>query len=688
MMASRELRVDPRGGSPPATAELPVAHTVIAPSAVLQVIAHAYWIPSGADCTLVRPGLNDTYLLASPGARYMARVYSARHCSRPEVAYELDLLRHLRNRGVSVSSPLPAVDGALSVTIGAREGRRELAVFTYAEGRPISWEHVDHCLAAGRLAGEFHASANDFVTPYPRPALDLVHLIDEPFHAIRPFLADRPDRLAYVSEFAARLRGRAAAAIREGLDWGPCHGDFGAKNIHVCDGRLTAFDFELCGPGWRVYDFTSVYRATRASAANGWTAFLRGYQERRPLDPSDLAAVPLAQGLRQFAMLGAFASNADRWGTSTFDAGNLDRWLGFFATWEREAGDGGRRWAAPRPRPIVRRANDRRSRLAATGRMPVVSSLLDPAALAAEIERSYPTGGPVRCELLHRGLNDTYLVRTRVEGQRFIARVYMQGRHQADAIGYELELLAHLARRGVQVAPAIPTQGGGALVELTTPEGCRLLTLFARASGAPLSWDREDHARILGTLAAQVHAGSDGFRGNHQHRAIDLEHLIERPLAALGPHLDRRRNALLRSVTGDLRAQVELAAAEGLDWGPCHGDLRPERVRVAADGAATVLGFDRCGPGWRAYDFAIVRWGTQDRDDHPFWRAFLAGYADVRPLRASDRNAASVLHAAHRFSALGLRAENAPQRGTTQVRGGAIDEELASLGRLARGARK
>jgi Ser/Thr protein kinase RdoA (MazF antagonist) len=678
-MATLELGLDPDGSVPSASAAFPTIHSVISPSAVLRTIASAYRVPAPAKCTLVRPGLNDTYLLTSPAGRYIARVYGARHRSRPEVAYELELLRHLRSKGVSVSSPVPAADGALSVTLRAPEGPRQAAVFTYAEGRPISWRDAQHCLAAGRLAARLHDGADDFVTSHARPALDLVHLIDEPLDAVRPFLAGRVDELAYLSDLATRLRGRAAVAIQEGLDWGPCHGDLGAKNIHVCEG-LTAFDFDLSGPGWRVYDFAPVYRATRAPAMRrGWDAFLRGYQERRPLAQSDLAAVPLFRVLRHFAMLGSFASNAQSWGTSSLDDRSLDRWLAFFAAWEKEAGEGSRHQAALRPRAIVRRADDLGPRLADAGRLTVVSSLLDPAGLAAEIERSYPIGGSVRCQLLHRGLNDTYLLTTPRGDEQYVARIYHPGPHQATKVHYELGLLAHLARRGVPIAPAVPAHDGRALVELAAPEGPRFVALFARASGAPLSWERADHARTLGALAAQVHAASDDFCAEYSHRAIDLENLVDRPLAALAPYLEHRQNAHLRTVAADLRARVEAADAEGLDWGPCHGDLRPERVLLAGDGKATVGGFDRCGPGWRAYDFAIVRWGSQGRDDHPFWRGFLAGYANLRPLRAADSDAVSVLYAVHRLWALGLRAENVRRWGTRQVSEDVVDEEVAFL---------
>ena len=43
---------------------------------------------------------------------------------------------------------------------------------------------------------------------------------------------------------------------------------------------------------------------------------------------------------------------------------------------------------------------------------PVVTSLIAPDSIAAEIEHAY--GFPARCQLIERGLNDTYLIDTSV----------------------------------------------------------------------------------------------------------------------------------------------------------------------------------------------------------------------------------------------------------------------------------
>src|SRR5439155_6307555 len=127
----------------------------------------------------------------------------------------------------------------------------------------------------------------------------------------RPFLAHRPDEWNYVQGLGDRLRTCAEAAIRMGLEWGICHGDYGAKNIHITeDQTLTVFDFDRCGPGWRAYDFALIqWGAMGRNKNHMWDAFLQGYTERRCMAEADLAAVPLFHALCHLASLGVYAEN-------------------------------------------------------------------------------------------------------------------------------------------------------------------------------------------------------------------------------------------------------------------------------------------------------------------------------------------------------------------------------------------
>lgn len=304
----------------------PVTHSIVSAEALLTEAAQAYAMGTLLSCQLLQPGLNDTYLLASHENRYIARVYRAGLRSPFDIAYELELLGHLAAKGVSVSRPIADKDGSLMRPLAVPEGTRHLALFTYAEGTPISWDDEDHSYLAGRVAAAIHAASDDFVSRHARFRLDLAYLIDTPLAALRPFLAHRPDDWRYLEGLAARLRVRVEEAASAGLDWGVCHADFGPKNIHIASDRsLTVFDFDLCGPGWRAYDF-AVFRWVAVGRNNSalFDSFVKGYTEIRNFAAADLAAVPLFHAICQIWSAGVFARNVAHWGTVCMSDEYLD----------------------------------------------------------------------------------------------------------------------------------------------------------------------------------------------------------------------------------------------------------------------------------------------------------------------------------------------------------------------------
>ena len=88
----------------------------------------------------------------------------------------------------------------------------------------------------------------------------------------------------------------------------------------------------------------------------------------------------------------------------------------------------------------------------------VTYSILSADALMAEVAQAYAMDAPVSCQLLRRGLHDTYLLTMR--DSRSIARIYRAWWRTPSDVAYELELLIHLTTQGVSVAVPIPTRDG------------------------------------------------------------------------------------------------------------------------------------------------------------------------------------------------------------------------------------
>jgi len=315
---------------------LAITYSILSADALLAEVAGAYAIGTPVACHLLLPSMNDTYLLTTRDEHHIVRVYRTRWRTVSDIAYELDLLIHLAAKGVSVSVPIAARDGSLCHPLPAPEGTRYLVLFTYAKGRHMPWAEEKHSHLAGRMLAMIHAASDDFVSRHARRSLDLEYLIDRPLAAIRPFLAHRPGDWAYLEGLAARLRQRAIKAAAAGRDWGVCHGDFGAKNLHITNGQtLTVFDFDRCGPGWRAFDFALIQWGAMGSHKSAmWPFFLKGYTATRRLAAGDVLAVPAFHAICHLSNLGILAENALDWGRLRVSDWLLNRELAFSREWE------------------------------------------------------------------------------------------------------------------------------------------------------------------------------------------------------------------------------------------------------------------------------------------------------------------------------------------------------------------
>jgi Ser/Thr protein kinase RdoA (MazF antagonist) len=279
--------------------------------------------------------------------------------------------------------------------------------------------------------------------------------------------------------------------------------------------------------------------------------------------------------------------------------------------------------------------------------------------------------------LLRRGLHDTYLV---VNGAtRYIVRAYRSGVRSSEEVAYELEALTHLVTRRVRVSSPIPDAHGQVVQLLAAPEGSRPLALFSYAPGVRLAWT-EAESRLAGGLLAEIHLASAAFAPVHSRAGRDLESLVDRPLVEIGRFLKHRPQdwSLLTDVAVRIRAGVT-AVADALEWGFCHGDYGAKNIHVDAAGHLTAFDFDRCGPGWRAGDFALVKWAAVGRRRPEMWTAFVEGYRERRPIANVDVEAVPLFYALALVSAMGVLASNVDTWGTARVDNAALDGWLTSL---------
>lgn len=311
----------------------PVTHSILSALDLLSDITSNYAIGTPLVCKLWKVGLSDTYVVRTADERYILRVYRVGWRLLSEILYELDLLTHLGHKGLPVSTPIARKDGSFVGLLEAPEGSRYAVLFTYAKGRSPALNETDSYHYGGAVAA-IHNATDDFASQHSRFHLDLEHLINTPLKALQPLLAHRVGDWEYLVSLADRLREQIRELPAEELEWGVCHGDVHGANAHIAeDGVVTLFDFDCCGLGWRSYDIAVFHWDMKTNERDTddklWTAFLKGYQERRDLKEVDLGAVPLFMAIRQFWLMGLHASGGQDWGFGWINDEYFDGMLKF-----------------------------------------------------------------------------------------------------------------------------------------------------------------------------------------------------------------------------------------------------------------------------------------------------------------------------------------------------------------------
>jgi Ser/Thr protein kinase RdoA (MazF antagonist) len=328
---------------------------------------------------------------------------------------------------------------------------------------------------------------------------------------------------------------------------------------------------------------------------------------------------------------------------------------------------------------------------------PVTHSLLSPDALGRYVQTGYAIGEVRSCALLQHNLNDTYVVDA--TAGRYILRVSQAeratgyGRRTREDILFELDLLQHLAHKGVPVAAPLVQRDGTRASAVQAPEGVRHLALFTYAAGEPVTppTQTEALARGYGAAMAALHTATDDFASTHPRFALDLDFLLAKPLAVVQPYLAHRPDdwRSLSALGAAAAERLAMLQARGLDHGVCHGDAQGGNAHVTPDGTITFFDFDVCGTGWRAYDIAVFFWGAALGKVRLGWdaqtvdrlcAAYLSGYQERRLLGPTDREAIAPCVLLRQCWYLGLEAGNWDCWGIVEARREAFfDRELTFM---------
>jgi Ser/Thr protein kinase RdoA (MazF antagonist) len=316
----------------------PVTYSLLSKQAILSHIKDNYEVHEPIKFKYFLRGMNDTYILETGTDKYIFRVYRADRRNKSEIAFELDLLSYLNENGVSVSIPITKKDGTLINEFFVTEGVKYGVMFSFADGKEKPIHAVEDSYTFGKSVAHIHKVTDNFKSEHVRGNLNLEHLIENPLDIIKLHMDHRQEDYDYINNLALNLKKQIMEKV-EGLDWGVCHGDLhGNTNVAFADnGKLTHYDFDICGYGWRSYDIAEFRLAREIHSGHNkdeverlWDAFLNGYRDVRDLSENDVKIVSIFVALRQLWLFGLCFSESELIGEADFDDGFIDSKMEYF----------------------------------------------------------------------------------------------------------------------------------------------------------------------------------------------------------------------------------------------------------------------------------------------------------------------------------------------------------------------
>jgi Ser/Thr protein kinase RdoA (MazF antagonist) len=277
---------------------------------------------------------------------------------------------------------------------------------------------------------------------------------------------------------------------------------------------------------------------------------------------------------------------------------------------------------------------------------PASYSTLSPLALASMVSERYGLAG-VTCELLLRGVGDTYLVV--YAGDRYILRAYRSSHRSLPQIKAEMELLLALKQAGVPAAYPIADLDGGEIQAVEAVEGTRHLVLFNYAPGQVAAVLSETRLRVLGYEMARFHAVSSTITLSDPRWNFDFETTLHRPIEMLKHAFreDPEGYAWVQQAARKAENALNELGVSGFAAGYCHFDFLPKNFHFDGD-SITFFDFDFLGYGWLVNDIMTfwehlcldVHFGRMKQTDaDEAYSIFVKAYGEVRPLSAAELEA-------------------------------------------------
>jgi len=310
----------------------PVSKSLPHTGHLAQFIAAQYFSGIDVTCTIIKSGVNDTYLVTTPTGKAIFRLYALNWRTPAQIEEELRFILMLHAAGISVSYPIADTASHYIKSIPMPEGDRFGVLFSYAHGHKVHNYNEQQHYQAGVIIARMHQLSHNY--SFNRDTYNEDTVLVQPLRVLSGFLGTDTDEMKFMNAALPYLLKEWGSVDTATLRVGAVHLDLWFDNMNVDeDGNITIFDFDFCGNGWLCLDIAyyilQLHYVERDETIcnNKMAAFLNGYESITPIPPSERALLSMLGVSLYYFYLGVQCSRFDNWSNSFLSETYLKRFV-------------------------------------------------------------------------------------------------------------------------------------------------------------------------------------------------------------------------------------------------------------------------------------------------------------------------------------------------------------------------
>lgn len=315
----------------------PVIASTLSETELGNFIKTKYKLTEDFNCKLFRTGINHTYFISSNETKFVFRVYCYKWRTKIEIEQELELLNLLKKNSLSVSYPIPDINGNFIQEINAPEGIRYAVLFSFAKGEKIRFMSNETCYSIGNLLAKIHNVTEN--KKIERVNYNTEILLNESYNHLNSFFSEELDEMKFLKEIGKKISKKIDESNLLENKNGIVHLDIWYDNLSVNnENEITIFDFDNCGNGLLILDVGYFCKQLFfiESDKNEYElktkSFLNGYQKIRNLSENEIELIPEVGASIFVFYLGVQAQRFD-WSNIFLTENYLKMFVGRIRNW-------------------------------------------------------------------------------------------------------------------------------------------------------------------------------------------------------------------------------------------------------------------------------------------------------------------------------------------------------------------